>query len=100
MQGIPRHSTHRLAYGMPRSMTIQLYIYGCQTCGVNATYVRRLKALYNKGDIELDVKNSKYDTDALVQHTDFLKSTGMDVDTYPPIVVHDGEVTPLREWRL
>jgi hypothetical protein len=80
-------------------MTTQLYIYGCSTCGVNSVYVQRLKTHCLHADINLEIKNTKYDQVALEQHAAYLNISGINTDSYPPIVVANGVVSLLSEYQ-
>lgn len=78
---------------MPRNVI--LYIHGCQTCGVTAAHIRRVKRL----GFEPDIKNTKYDAQARAEHSTYLVNNSLDVSGYPPIVVEGDTVTLLKEWR-
>lgn len=74
-----------------------LYIYGCQRCGVNKVYVRRLKARSQSEGITLEVKNSKYDQAARDEHAQYLMDQNIEVDNYPALVVDGSTVSLLRD---
>lgn len=71
-----------------------IYIYGCSTCGVNAQYIRKVKA-----HSEVEVINTKYDKVARQEHANYLRLMGLDLSTYSPIVVDGDKVTLLRLWQ-
>jgi hypothetical protein len=80
-------------------MMITIYLYGCSTCGVNAVYVRRVKAYAQEHNQTVEVRNSKYDVDARQIHVEYLESMFGRVSDYIPIVIDEnGNATELRKW--
>lgn len=75
-----------------------LYIFGCASCGINGIYVKKLIRYTTQNNIELEIKNSKYDKQAREEHAIKLKEAGLDADTYQAIVVDGDKITRLREW--
>lgn len=62
-----------------------VYVYGC-ACGSTGVLIRALKREHG----EVEVINTKYDTEALQQHIEYLNQLGVSADTYKPVVL-DGE---------
>ncbi len=75
-----------------------IYIYGCNTCGINGVYANKIKKYADINGRELEIKNSKYDKIAREEHANHLSIAGFDKDTYQPIVVDGSKVVRLREW--
>lgn len=76
---------------------IEVYIYGCTTCGVNALLLSRVKKAHG----EVTVYNS-VQQDNRNRHVGFLERAGIETANFPPIiVVNKGErVIRLSEWKL
>lgn len=74
---------------------IDVYIYGCTTCGTNALLLNRIRSLH-----EVTVYNSAQ-VDNRTKHSAYLNEAGIDVKTYTPIiVVNNGErIMRLSEWK-
>lgn len=78
---------------------IKIYIHGCN-CGLNAQYIRRVQAYGLKNSIPVEVINSKYNEEAREEHAVNLQMAGIELGSYPSIVVHNDNVTRLIEWNL
>lgn len=76
-------------------MPITIFSNQCTTCGLNGTYISRVKAAYP----EAIVVNTKYDADQRQEHLNYLLMAGMTTETYTPIVVEDGVITRLDQWK-
>jgi hypothetical protein len=76
---------------------IEVYIYGCTTCGVNALLLGRVKKQH--GDVT--VLNSAQ-IDNRRKHTAYLVDAGIETKNYPPIIVINGgeRIIRLAEWKL
>lgn len=79
---------------------IEVYFYGCSTCGLLGKCVRDLRQYALENNIEFELKNSKYDEDARIDHAMHLTSIGEDIDFYNPVVVKDGVVVLLSKWSI
>lgn len=79
---------------------VTLYLYGCQSCGINATYIRGCKSKCAREGIPFRVKNSKYDQQSRIEHSEYLMNNAIKTDKYPALVVYNDIVTTPREWLL
>lgn len=73
---------------------MKIYIHGCSTCGINAAYIRKIKA-----NNKVEVINSKYSEQDRKDHATNLMIAGLKVENYDPIVVEGTKITPLRLWK-
>lgn len=71
---------------------MNVYVYGCTTCGVNSVLIRRLRKLND----DVQVINTKYDEEARKEHIAYLQEAGFDMDSMKPIIVENGKVRGLR----
>ena len=76
---------------------IEVFLYGCSTCGINSLMIARLKKVYP----DVIVNNSVH-LDNRRRHTSYLEHAGMDSKSFPPIIViNEGEaILSLSEWKL
>lgn len=79
---------------------ITIYAHGCANCGVNAVFIRQIKAYAKENDVMVEVKNSKYEEGIRLEHLNWLSSAGLAADNYQPIVVEGNNVKGLRQWRV
>jgi hypothetical protein len=75
-----------------------IFLYGCQTCGVAGTWVKRAQKYAVKNNIECEVRNSKYSEEDRIEHAINLRLAGLDADSYQPIVKVGDTVTRLRDF--
>lgn len=75
-----------------------IYVYGCSSCGVAGTWVKRAQKYAAKNNIECEVRNSKYSEEDRIEHVINLKLAGLDADTYQPIVRDGTTITRLRDF--
>lgn len=76
---------------------IDVYIYGCSTCGTNALLLNRLKRargnvnVYNS--VQIDNRN---------RHIAFLEHAGIETRDFPAIIVVNGgeRIIRLSQWTL
>lgn len=73
---------------------IEVFIYGCTTCGVNSLYLGRLKKAH-----QVKMNNSLHQP-AREKHVEYLKQAGMETQSYPAIIVIDEgkRILRLSEW--
>lgn len=76
-------------------MQIEVFIYGCTKCGINGLHLARLKKVW-----EVKMNNSLHQP-ARDMHVEYLKRAGIEVQSYPPIIVIDGgkRIMRLSEWK-
>lgn len=76
---------------------IEVYIFGCSTCGTNAMLLNRLKKTHGEVTVYNSVKPENRD-----RHLGFLNRAGIEINNYPAIVVvNSGErIIRLSEWKL
>ena len=72
---------------------MKVYIKSCASCGLNGVRIRRLKA---KGAEIIETKNNP---EALKEHIELLKHSGIGTNPIVSIVVEDGVVTRLEDWK-
>ncbi len=75
---------------------IEVFLYGCSTCGVNALSVARLR----KSHPNIVVNNSIHENHRS-RHAAYLERAGIEINRYPAIiVVNDGaRILRLSEWK-
>lgn len=75
---------------------IEVFIYGCTTCGTNALTISRIQKMHGKVTIYNSVQKDNRE-----KHVEYLKSAGMETNSYPPIIVLNGgeRITRLQEWK-
>lgn len=76
-------------------MKVDVYLYGCTTCGINGLYLARLKKTY-----EVKMHNSLHQP-ARDEHIELLKRAGIELQSYPALIVVDGgkRILRLSEWK-
>lgn len=77
-------------------MKIDVYIYGCTTCGTNSIIINKLKREYP----DMTVYNSAAEENRK-RHVDFLRQSGIETQAYPAIIViNDGaRIMRISEWK-
>lgn len=78
---------------------ITIYVYGCQTCGIKAQYIRKVQSYGLQNKVHVRVLNSKYDRLARQDHAHYLDQANLSLTDYQPIVVQDNEVRRLLGWQ-
>lgn len=77
---------------------MRVYIYGCN-CGTTGQATRKLKAYAKENELNLEMRNSKYDLEARQEHINYLKNLGEPLDGYPPVVAYNGVMLLLSLWK-
>ena len=72
---------------------MKVYTRQCSSCGLNGIRIRRLKAL---GAEIIETKNNP---EALKEHIELLKYSGIGTSPIVSIVVEEGAITRLDEWK-
>lgn len=75
-----------------------VYLHGCQDCGIDSVLLRKVKRYARENDIDLEIKNSKYNEANRIDHAANLGMAGLSTQSYQAIVIEDGKITRLREW--
>jgi len=75
---------------------IEVFIYGCTTCGVNALHLKRLQKVTGEGAVYNSTRKNN-----LERHIKFLNQAGIETDNYPAIIVVNGgeRILRLTEWK-
>lgn len=75
---------------------IEVFIFGCTTCGTNALLLNRLKRIHG----EVSVYNS-VQIDNRNRHTEYLERAGIEIKNYPALIVINGgeRILRLTEWK-
>lgn len=74
-----------------------VYYYGCR-CGKVGTYIRKLQRYCAENNINLELKNSKYDKDVLEEHLECIKFLKLKGDKYTPLLKWDNIIMELFAW--
>lgn len=74
---------------------IEVFIFGCTSCGVNSIHLSRLKKAH-----QFKMNNSLHQP-ARENHIKYLKKAGMELQSYPAIIVINGgeRILRLSEWK-
>lgn len=72
---------------------MKVYTNKCPTCGLNGVRVKRLKA---QGAEIIETKNNP---EALKEHIELLKHSGIGTSPIVSIVVEEGVITRLEDWK-
>lgn len=75
-----------------------IYLHGC-SCGPIAGQLRMVKSYGRDNGLSVDIINTKYDKEAFRSHTNYLVENNLIEDSYPAIVVHNGNVLLLSQWQ-
>lgn len=78
------------------SMKVRVYTSGCNTCGVKALFVARVKNKHPGAQ----VFNTRVRSDLIAEHLAFQKRAGMGGSPLDIVVEGDGErIVLLNEWK-
>lgn len=74
---------------------IDVYMFGCTTCGVNGLHLAKMKQVH-----QVKMHNSLHQP-ARDEHIELLKRAGIELQSYPSIIVLDGgkRILRLSEWK-
>jgi len=76
---------------------IEVFIYGCTSCGVNALHLKRLQKVHGEGVVYNSTRKAN-----LEKHEKYLERAGIEDKNHPAIiVVNEGErIIRLAQWTL
>lgn len=76
-------------------MSTEIFVNSCTSCGITAMLIAKVKRHHPDAKV-IDTRKGE-----LERHVQYLKSSGIEVSEYVPIVVeNNGEViTRLKDWR-
>lgn len=79
---------------------MQIYVYGCMTCGRVGKQIRRVTEYCIDNSIPLEIIDSKLDELDRTVHRSILAENNLPADSYTAIVKEDTKVTRLHSWNL
>jgi len=76
---------------------VEVFIYGCTSCGVNALHLKRLQKVHGESTVYNSTRKDNFE-----KHKAYLERAGIQDKNYPAIiVVNEGErIIRLSQWTL
>lgn len=76
-----------------------IYYYGCK-CGKTGSLIRKVEKYGRENNIEVITKNSKYNEEHRITHSNYLRELGISNGSYSAIIVEDNKITELDKWQI